>query len=111
MQIMTRLFERGEIQILIGTKALLGEGWDSPCINTLILASFVGSYVSGNQMRGRAVRVNVKKPDKVSNIWHLVCLPAARSAGEGADGRTRAGIGPGFRHTEAENGGNPGITL
>ena len=74
MQIMTRLFERGEIQILIGTKALLGEGWDSPCINTLILASFVGSYVSGNQMRGRAVRVNVKKPDKVSNIWHLVCL-------------------------------------
>lgn len=73
-QIMTRLFEMGEVQILTGTKALLGEGWDSPCINALILASFVGSYVLGNQMRGRAVRINEKKPDKVSNIWHLVCL-------------------------------------
>ena len=74
IQIMTRLFERGDIQILIGTKSLLGEGWDSPCINSLILASFVGSYVLGNQMRGRAIRVNKEKPDKVSNIWHLVCL-------------------------------------
>lgn len=74
IQVMTRLFERGDIQILIGTKSLLGEGWDSPCINSLILASFVGSYVLGNQMRGRAIRVNKEKPDKVSNIWHLVCL-------------------------------------
>ena len=37
MKIMTELFERGEIEILIGTKSLLGEGWDSPCINALIL--------------------------------------------------------------------------
>ena len=74
IQVMTRLFERGEVQILIGTKSLLGEGWDSPCINSLILASFVGSYVLGNQMRGRAIRTDREKPDKVSNIWHLVCL-------------------------------------
>ena len=32
----SELFERGIIRILIGTKALLGEGWDSPCINTLL---------------------------------------------------------------------------
>ncbi|TDW24717.1 helicase-like protein [Breznakia blatticola] len=70
----TDAFEQGEIQILIGTKALLGEGWDSPCINSLILASFVGSYVSSNQMRGRAIRKDSMHPDKVSNIWHLVCI-------------------------------------
>lgn len=69
-----QLFERGEIQILIGTKSLLGEGWDSPCINSLILASFVGSFVLSNQMRGRAIRIDKNNPDKTANIWHLVTL-------------------------------------
>ena len=70
----SELFERGIIRILIGTKALLGEGWDSPCINTLILASFVGSFMLSNQMRGRAIRIDKNNPNKVSNIWHLVTL-------------------------------------
>ena len=69
-----RLFESGEVQILIGTKSLLGEGWDSPCINSLILASFVGSFVLSNQMRGRAIRINKADPKKVANIWHLVTI-------------------------------------
>ena len=68
------LFERGEIRVLIGTKSLLGEGWDSPCINALILASFVGSFVLSNQMRGRAVRIDPTHPQKVANIWHLVTV-------------------------------------
>jgi superfamily II DNA or RNA helicase len=70
----SRLFEDGKLQILIGTKSLLGEGWDSPCINSLILASFVGSFVQSNQMRGRAIRINKNDPEKVSNIWHLVTI-------------------------------------
>ena len=70
----TEIFAGGYIHILIGTKSLLGEGWDSPCINSLILASFVGSYMLSNQMRGRAIRVMKDNPDKTSNIWHLVCL-------------------------------------
>lgn len=78
MKIMTELFERGEIEILIGTKSLLGEGWDSPCINALILASFVGSYVLSNQMRGRAIRTIQENPHKTSNIWHLVCLAGTK---------------------------------
>lgn len=72
--LITKLFEEGYMHVLIGTKALLGEGWDSPCINSLILASFVGSYVLSNQMRGRAIRVMKNNPDKTSNIWHLVCM-------------------------------------
>ncbi len=71
---MTRLFEQGAFEILIGTKSLLGEGWDSPCVNSLILASFVGSYMLGNQMRGRALRMDPNHPQKTSIIWHLVCL-------------------------------------
>lgn len=68
------LLEAGKIQILVGTKSLLGEGWDSPCINSLILASFVGSFVLSNQMRGRAIRIDRRDPDKTANIWHLVTL-------------------------------------
>lgn len=70
----TEVFEAGYVQVLIGTKSLLGEGWDSPCINSLILASFVGSFVLINQMRGRAIRIMPGNPQKTSNIWHLVCL-------------------------------------
>ena len=70
----SKLFERGDLQILIGTKSLLGEGWDSPCINTLVLASFVGSFVLSNQMRGRAIRTDKNNPQKSANIWHLVTV-------------------------------------
>ncbi len=70
----TNIFTKGYMQVLVGTKSLLGEGWDSPCINSLILASFVGSFMLSNQMRGRAIRVFKEQPDKTSNIWHLVCL-------------------------------------
>lgn len=72
--LLTELFGQGFIRVLIGTKSLLGEGWDSPSINSLILASFVGSFMLSNQMRGRAIRTMKDKPDKVSNIWHLVCM-------------------------------------
>lgn len=70
----TETFEAGHINVLVGTKALLGEGWDSPSINTLILASFVGSFVLSNQMRGRAMRWQQGNDQKVSNIWHLACV-------------------------------------
>ena len=70
----TELLNKGLFNVLIGTKALLGEGWDSPCINTLIMASFIGSYVLSNQMRGRAIRTDLNNPDKIANVWHLVCL-------------------------------------
>lgn len=68
------IFEEGYINILIGTQALLGEGWDSPCINSLILASYVGSFMLSNQMRGRAIRAYKNDPDKTANIWHLITV-------------------------------------
>ena len=71
---LTQLFQDGYIKVIIGTKSLLGEGWDAPCVNSLILASFVGSFMLSNQMRGRAIRVWPDNPDKTSNIWHLVSI-------------------------------------
>ena len=72
----TELFQRGRIQVLVGTKSLLGEGWDAPCVNSLILGSFVGSFMLSNQMRGRAIRTWQGHPEKTSNIWHLVAVQA-----------------------------------
>jgi len=74
VRLMTEVFSQGAITALIGTQALLGEGWDAPSVNTLILASYVGSYMLSNQMRGRAIRIDPARANKVANIWHLVAL-------------------------------------
>ena len=74
VRLITSVFQQGGITVLVGTKSLLGEGWDAPCINTLVLASFVGSFVLSNQMRGRSIRVDSAQPHKTANIWHLVCV-------------------------------------
>lgn len=87
VSVITQLFEAGHIKVLIGTKSLLGEGWDAPCINSLILASVVGSYVSSNQMRGRAIRIDQNNPNKVGLIWHLACLDTTDANG-GKDMKT-----------------------
>lgn len=76
VHIITEVFQSGGIQVLIGTKSLLGEGWDAPKMNTLILASFVSSFVLSNQMRGRVIRTDKDIPNKTGNIWHLVCFDA-----------------------------------
>ena len=62
--VITAMFEAGRIHVLAGTKSLLGEGWDSPSINSLILASFVGSFVLTNQMRGARDPHGQKRPRK-----------------------------------------------
>ncbi len=81
VEAITQLFEFGHVKILVGTKSLLGEGWDAPSINSLILASVVGSFVTSNQMRGRAIRVDSKNPDKVGLIWHLACIDTSDEFG------------------------------
>lgn len=82
----TQLFGAGELNILIGTSALLGEGWDAPALNTLIIASTSGASMSCNQMRGRAMRLDPQRAEKAARIWHLACvepdgLQAERAAG------------------------------
>lgn len=84
----TNLFAKGYFQILIGTAALLGEGWDCPCVNSVILASPTATYVQSNQMRGRALRIDREHPEKVSDIWHLASIEP-----QGFGNNTAAGAG------------------
>ena len=74
VKIITELFEKENISVLIGTVALIGEGWDAPYVNTLVIASGISTYVTSNQLRGRAIRTNKNNPSKISNIWHIACL-------------------------------------
>lgn len=78
---LTALLVSGQVRVLVGTRALLGEGWDAPVINSLVLASSVGSYMLTNQMRGRAIRIDRHQPDKVSSIWHLVAIDGETASG------------------------------
>jgi superfamily II DNA or RNA helicase len=77
----TALLMKGSIKVLVGTRSLLGEGWDAPAINSLILASSVGSFMLTNQMRGRAIRIDKNSPDKISSIWHLVAIDTESPSG------------------------------
>ncbi len=79
--IFTALLASGCIRTLTATRSLLGEGWDAPVINSLVLCSFVGSFMLTNQMRGRAIRVNKLCPEKVSSIWHLVAVDTGTPSG------------------------------
>ena len=74
VRVITELFTRGDLHILVGTQSLLGEGWDAPVLNSLVLASNTASFMLSNQMRGRSIRIDPSRPDKVANIWHLATL-------------------------------------
>lgn len=84
--LVTRLLAAGRIRVLVGTQALLGEGWDAPSINSLVLASNAASYMLSNQMRGRAIRTDPDAPGKVANIWHHATVdPADLDGNAGPD--------------------------
>lgn len=65
----TDLLESNRLNLLLGTVALLGEGWNCTNINTLILANHSSSYVQIQQLRGRVLRIKEQKP--LSTIWHI----------------------------------------
>jgi hypothetical protein len=77
----TALLTAGKLRVLVGTRSLLGEGWDAPVVNSLVLCSFVGSFMLTNQMRGRAIRIDRARPAKSSSVWHLVAVEPKTRAG------------------------------
>jgi superfamily II DNA or RNA helicase len=78
IELVTQLLCKGSITILVGTQSLLGEGWDAPAVNSLVLASNSAAFMLSNQMRGRAIRIDRDQPDKVANIWHLATVEPSR---------------------------------
>jgi superfamily II DNA or RNA helicase len=74
VELATRVFTAGATRLLVGTRALLGEGWDAPCVNCLVDLSSATTAMSVVQSRGRALRLDPGDPDKIASNWDIVCV-------------------------------------
>ena len=80
-EMITEMFQEGITKCLVGTRGLLGEGWDASRINVLIDLTTVTTSMSINQLRGRSFRLDKHNPEKVANNWDIVCLAEEFSKG------------------------------
>lgn len=71
---LTDFFAQGHSLCVVGTRGLLGEGWDCPALNTLVDFTRTTSFVSVNQIRGRSLRKDPRHPFKVANQWDIVAV-------------------------------------
>jgi superfamily II DNA or RNA helicase len=72
--LVTRYFEEGRSRCLVGTRGLLGEGWDARTVNVLIDLTAASTSTSVHQMRGRSLRLDPHLPHKVADNWDVVCV-------------------------------------
>lgn len=72
--VVTGMLEDGDTQVLIGTRGLLGEGWDARSVNCLVDLTTATAATALVQMRGRALRIDPRQRDKVSICWSVVCV-------------------------------------
>lgn len=64
-------------RLVVGTRGLLGEGWDCPAANTLIDLTAVATSSATQQLRGRTLRLDPAWPRKVAHNWTITTvLPA-----------------------------------
>ena len=82
LPLITRFFEQGISRCLLGTRGLLGEGWDAKSVNVLIDLTGVTTTTSVHQMRGRSLRLDPNDARKVANNWDVICV--ARDHPKGA---------------------------
>jgi superfamily II DNA or RNA helicase len=107
--LVTRMLAEGVTRCLVGTRHLLGEGWDCPAVNCVIDLTGIVASVTVNQIRGRALRQDPADPSKVASMWDVITIVPGISGGGrmlerlqrrhentlGIDptGRIRAGVG------------------
>ena len=78
----TAFFESGRTQVLVGTRGLLGEGWNARGVSTLIDLTTATTLTAVVQTRGRALRTDPTWPDKVATNWTVVCVSEAHPKGD-----------------------------
>ena len=80
--LITDLLKQGVTRCIIGTRALLGEGWDCEPLNTLVDLTSVSAFVTVNQVRGRTLRLDPEEPAKTANNWDIVAVLPGITGGE-----------------------------
>jgi superfamily II DNA or RNA helicase len=110
----------GAAQVLLATRGLVGEGWDHPALNVLVDLSEATGAGATTQLRGRALRLDPDRPDKVASLWDVVAVSTSapgdwnrmrrrhrRWWGPDAEGRVVTGaakLHPGAEATSAPSG-------
>lgn len=79
----------GTCRLLVGTRGLLGEGWDCPAVNTLIDLSSVATSSATQQLRGRTLRLDPAWPEKVAHNWTVTAVIDAAMGLDGAHDAAR----------------------
>jgi hypothetical protein len=72
--LVTRYFQEGRSRCLVGTRGLLGEGWDARGVNVLVDLTAASTRAAVHQMRGRSLRLDPGLPRKVADNWDVVCV-------------------------------------
>jgi superfamily II DNA or RNA helicase len=78
----TAYFEAGHARVLIGTRALLGEGWDCAAVNVSIDLTGATTPAAITQMRGRALRIDPADTQKVADNWSVCCVTTGHPRGD-----------------------------
>ena len=99
------VFEAGDTKVIVGTRALLGEGWDVPSANTLIDLTSVTTATGVQQLRGRILRLDPSWPTKTAHAYDVVCVDQSIARGDvefrrlvRRHERTWGIVPPGFPH-------------
>ncbi|MFC4785253.1 DEAD/DEAH box helicase [Nocardioides sp. MAHUQ-72] len=74
VRLVTDFFTAGGTRVLVGTRGLLGEGWDAPAVTGLVDLTAVTTTTAVTQTRGRALRVDPAWREKVAVNWTVVCV-------------------------------------
>ncbi|MGV0621143.1 DEAD/DEAH box helicase family protein, partial [Mycobacterium kansasii] len=78
----TEYFMTGRARVLVGTRALLGEGWDCAAVNVTVDLTSATTPGAITQMRGRALRRDPADADKVADNWSVCCISPDHPRGD-----------------------------
>ena len=71
--------DAGAAHVLVATRGLVGEGWDHPALDVLVDLSEVAAAGAVTQLRGRALRLDPRRPDKLTSLWDVAVVHPAVS--------------------------------
>ena len=80
--VVTTLLREGVTRCLVGTRHLLGEGWDCPAVNVVVDLTGIGAFVTVHQVRGRALRIDPADPSKTASLWEVPVVVPGVPGGE-----------------------------
>ncbi len=78
----TDALNRGWTRCLVGTRGLLGEGWDARAVSGVVDLTSATTSTAIVQTRGRSLRSDPLHPDKVAVNWTVTCVAPDRPQGD-----------------------------